>query len=77
MTFIELVMFLAERGEKILTHKDHEIISTQYRYCRDDKRNWVRDNEPGSPKVMYGRGGAYYVWHSELEDIKVVEKKDA
>ena len=76
MTWLELIMVLSERGEKILEHRVNEVLTmneeakTEHRYYRVNGL-FTRDNEDGSLDTVYGRGGAQYVWRKrvELEEI--------
>ena len=77
MTWLELIMFLSERREKILEHRVNEVLTvneeakTEHRYYRVNGL-FTRDNEEGFLDMVYGRGGSQYAWRKKVEPEEVV-----
>lgn len=73
MTWLELIMQLGERNETILEHRTSEVLTiheqskTEHRYYRVNGI-FTHDNEEGHLDIVYGRGGAQYMWRKRLED---------
>lgn len=73
MTFIELILFLAGRGEKIVSNRVNEILTTQHRYHRVAGDLFTRDTEEGALDTVYTKGGTTYVWRKRMEvDVPVI-----
>ena len=66
MSWLELIMFIGERGEKILEHRASEVLTDKHRYYRVNGL-FIKDQEEGSLDTVYGRGGAQYVWRKRIE----------
>jgi len=65
MTYLEVLLLIQERQEKILSQDMQALITDQHRYLRDSSTSdspWQEDPEPGKPEQRFGRGGCYYVW---------------
>jgi hypothetical protein len=66
MTFIETLLIIQQRDEKILTQEVSSIITDQHRYFREPGENdegpWQQDLLPGAPERHYGRSGEFWTW---------------
>lgn len=74
MTFLELLLLIEERGEKVLGAELNAMFTQQHRYLREldtSDSSWKEDTEPGRPEKRWGRGGEYYIWkRDEAPDDK-------
>lgn len=77
MTWLELIMILAERNETILEHRANEVLTvnkeakTEHRYYRVNGL-FTRDDEEGFLDIVYGRGGSQYAWRKRVEVEEIV-----
>lgn len=78
MTYIELLLFVQERGEKILGQDIRSLITDKHRYIRDlEQESWFEDKEPGSPEKHTTRSGEIWVWkRQELPPEEVQPTKE-
>lgn len=76
MTYLETILLIEERNERTLNQDVRFIITDKHRYIRrldDGECTWHEDQEPGTPKEMYGKSGKYYIWvKKELDDKAIV-----
>lgn len=74
MSWLELIMSLLERNEKILEHRASEVLTiheaskTGHRYYRVNGL-FTQDNEEGFLDIVYGRGGSQYMWRKKFDEL--------
>jgi hypothetical protein len=68
MNYLETLLLIEERSEKILAQESNALITNKHRYVRASG-DWSEDLEPGMPVEKYTKGGKIYVW-SKLENAQ-------
>ena len=69
MNFLEVLILIQGRGEKILAQDVNPLITDKHRYLRaqETASPWKQDLEPGAPEKRWGKGGEYWVWKRKEE----------
>jgi hypothetical protein len=63
MTYLEMLLVIAEHGEKILEQGTNSLFTQHHRYLRQpDATQWLEDTQPGAPEQHYGREGIFFTW---------------
>ena len=70
MTYLELILLIQERQEKVLTDETYSLVTDKRHYIRQidvPENEWKEDPEPGAPEKHFGRSGEFYIWKRSEE----------
>jgi len=72
MTYLETLLLIDSRQEKVLAQESRFLITNAHRYIRQldtAEDAWIEDTEPGAPEKKFGKGGEFWAWRrQELDD---------
>jgi hypothetical protein len=63
MTYMDVLLLIQERQEKVLAQDSTSLTTTTRHYLRVNGE-WQEDPTPGAPAQRYGRSGTYWVWET-------------